>query len=59
MIYGYLRTTLATADGKARIQTETRLLALANVGLEPGNIFQNVAISGCAPVSDCHWEERK
>ncbi len=53
MIYGYLRTSRTAVDGLAGMRPETQLQALADVGVEPANIFQDVGSSGSVPVSDC------
>ena len=53
MIYGYLRTSRTAVDGLAGMHPETQLQALADVGVEPANIFQDVGSSGSVPVSDC------
>lgn len=51
MIYGYFRTS-RTAAGQAGMQAETQYQAMADAGVEPGNIFQGVGISGSVLVSD-------
>ena len=52
MIYGYLRTSRAAVDGLAGMHPETQLQALADAGIEPTNIFQDVGVSGSVLVSD-------
>ena len=52
MIYGYLRTSRTAVDGLAGIHPETQLQALADAGVEPANIFQDVGISGSVLVGD-------
>ena len=52
MIYGYLRTSRAAVDGLAEMHPETQLQALADAGIEPTNIFQDVGVSGSVLVSD-------
>ena len=50
MIYGYIRTSRAAADGLAGMHPETQLQALADAGVEPVNIVSDVGISGSVPV---------
>ena len=52
MIYGYLRTSRTAVDGLAGMHPETQLQALADAGVEPVSIFQDVGSSGSVPVSD-------
>ena len=52
MIYGYLCTSRAAVDGLAGMHPETQLQALADAGIEPTNIFQDVGVSGSVLVSD-------
>ena len=52
MIYGYLRTSRTAVDGLAGMRPETQFQALADAGVQPANIFQDVGSSGSVPVSD-------
>ena len=51
MIYGYLRTSRAAVDGLSGMHSDTKLQALADAGVKPDNIYQDVGISGSVLVS--------
>ena len=50
--HGYLRASRTAVDGLAGMCPETQLQALADAGVQPANVYQDVGISGSVPVGD-------